>query len=207
MKKSTVHLFIFDTMADWEYGYAVAGINNPQFQKTPGAFKVKTVAMSGQPVTSIGGLRVAPEMVLEKLKPANSALLILPGGMAWDKKKNQEAAQLAAEFLAHCVPVAAICGATAGLARAGLLDKVPHTSNAQDYLAQTGYRGTAFYRDEPSVKSGHLITASSTGPLEFARDVFSALGIYSNEVLAAWYRLFKTGEAKYYADVMKAAQV
>lgn len=31
MKKSTVHLFVFDTMSDWEYGYLIAGINNPQF--------------------------------------------------------------------------------------------------------------------------------------------------------------------------------
>ena len=62
MKKSTVHLFIFDTMSDWEYGYAVAGINNRQFQKTPGAFEVKTVGLSDVAITSIGGLRVTPAM-------------------------------------------------------------------------------------------------------------------------------------------------
>ncbi len=28
-----VHLFVFDTLADWEPGYAVAGINNPRFQE------------------------------------------------------------------------------------------------------------------------------------------------------------------------------
>jgi hypothetical protein len=37
MKKATVHLFVFDTMSDWEYGYLAAGINNPQFQKYPGS--------------------------------------------------------------------------------------------------------------------------------------------------------------------------
>ena len=55
MKKSTFHLFVFDTMSDWEYGYLVAGINNPQFQKTPGRFRVKTVALSGEPIATMGG--------------------------------------------------------------------------------------------------------------------------------------------------------
>ena len=132
MKRSTVHLFVFDTMSDWEYGYLVAGINNPQFQQSPGKFKVKTVSLSDKPVVSIGGLKVVADMTIDKLKPSNSAMLVLPGGLAWDQKKNKEAALLAAEFLARGVPVAAICGATAGLARAGVLDAVPHTSNSKD---------------------------------------------------------------------------
>ena len=30
MSTSTVHLFVFDMMSDWEYGYLIAGVNNPQ---------------------------------------------------------------------------------------------------------------------------------------------------------------------------------
>lgn len=115
MKKSTVHLFVFDTMSDWEYGYLIAGINNPQFQKTPGRFKVKTVSLSDKPIATMGGLRVIPDLTLDKLKSSSSGMLVLPGGKAWDMKKNKEAAQLAADFLAKGTPVAAICGATAGL--------------------------------------------------------------------------------------------
>ena len=54
MKKSTIHLFVFDTMSDWEYGHRIAGINNPQCLKTPGRFKVKTVALSDRPFTPPG---------------------------------------------------------------------------------------------------------------------------------------------------------
>jgi putative intracellular protease/amidase len=205
MKHSTVHLFIFDTMSDWEYGYAIAGVNNPQFQSAPGTFKVKTVALLNKPVTSMGGMRVTPDMTLDKLKPGSSVMLVLPGGVAWDKKKNKEAAQLALEFLAKQVPVAAICGATAGLARTGLLDTVPHTSNSKDYIAQTGYKGGSLYRDSPTVRSGNLITASAMSPVEFAREIFSSLGIYSEKVLAAWYNLYKTGDAKYFAELIKAS--
>jgi len=205
MKKSTVHLFVFDTMSDWEYGYLIAGINNPQFQKTPGRLAVKTVGLSEKPITTMGGLRVAPHLTLDKLKPGNSAMLVLPGGTAWDKKKNKEAAQLAADFLAKGTAVAAICGATAGLARIGLLDNMPHTSNSKEYIAATGYKGAAFFRDKPAVKSGKLITAPAMSPLEFAREVFLELGVYSDSVLAAWYKLYKTGDAKYFAALMKAA--
>lgn len=201
MKKSVVHLFVFDTMSDWEYGYLVAGINNPQFQAKPGQFKIKTVALSEKPVVSIGGLKIIPDLTLDKLKPTNSAMLVLPGGSAWDKKKNKAAAQLAAEFLAKEIPVSAICGATAGLAREGILDAIPHTSNSKEYIAQTGYKGEEFYREEPAVKSGNLITASAMSSLEFAREIFSTLGIYSDEILSAWYNLYKTGNAKYFVKL------
>jgi putative intracellular protease/amidase len=49
-------------------------------------------------------------------------MLILPGGVAGDEGKNREAIEVARVFLDSRVPVAAICGATAGLARGGLLD-------------------------------------------------------------------------------------
>ncbi len=205
MRKSTVHFFVCDTMSDWEYGYAIAGINTPTFQAAPGKFKIKTVGMSDKAVTSAGGLRVEPEMTLAGLKSSDSVMLILPGGALWDKECNGEAVEAAAGFLTDNVPVAAICGATAGLARAGLLDEIAHTSNSKDYIAQTGYKGAAFYRDEPSVVAGKLITAAAMSPVEFARDVFAMLGIYSDKVLAAWYALYKTGNAKYFAELMKAA--
>ena len=205
METSTVHLYVFDTMSDWEYGFAIAGINDRTFQTGPVAFRIKTVAASVEPVVSAGGLHVVPEMTLTQLKPEDSALLILPGGALWDKKGNAGAAQIGGAFLANGVPVAAICGATAGLARAGLLDDVPHTSNSKEYIQQTGYGGARFYREQPSVVSGKLITAAAMSPVEFARDIFATLRIYSANVLAAWYGLYKTGDARYFADLQEAA--
>lgn len=204
MKKSTVHLFVFDTMSDWEYGYAIAGLNNPQFQKAPGSLEVKTISLTGQPVTSIGGLRVSADLAIDQLKPSASAMLVLPGGAAWDQKQNAEAADLAAAFIAAGTPVAAICGATAGLASRGLLDHVPHTSNAKGYIAATGYAGGGHFRDEPAVTSGHLITASAMGALEFAQEIFTMLDLYSGPTLAAWYSLYKTGDARYFGALMKS---
>lgn len=203
--KRKVHLFIFDGMADWEIGYLTAGIHNPAFQRAPGSLAIRTVALSDRPVKTAGGLRVLPDMLLSALKPGASAMLVLPGGAAWDQKKNKGAAAMAAVFLDQHVPVAAICGATAGLARAGLLDDVEHTSNAREYLTHTGYAGAEHYHDEPAFTAGQLITASGVHPLEFARHVFALLDVYPHRVLAAWYQLYKTGHPKYYAALMKAS--
>ncbi|HEX2211355.1 MAG TPA: DJ-1/PfpI family protein [Longimicrobium sp.] len=196
MQPKTVHLFVYDTLADWEPGYAVAGINNPAHQREPGRYRVRTVGVGTAPVTTTGGVRIVPDMAADGLDPAESAMLILPGGDVWDGGGGvPEAVEKARAFLAAGVPVAAICGATAGLARGGLLDDVDHTSNAAEYLAFTGYGGAGRYRGEPAVRDGTLITASGTAPLEFAREIFRALDLYEPRVLDAWYALFKTGDA------------
>ena len=67
MKQQDVHLYVFDSLADWEPSYAIAGINNPQFQKNPGSFRVRTVALQKTPVSTIGGICIKPDLLLEEL--------------------------------------------------------------------------------------------------------------------------------------------
>ncbi len=196
---SAVHLFVFDTMADWEAAFAIAGINNPQFQLTPGRYRVTTVGASREPVTTVGGMRILPDAVLDDVFPGKSAMLILPGGQLWESGGNTAAVGKAREFVAARVPVAAICAATLALARAGVLDERVHTSNAREYLAASGYRGGGLYRDVGAVTDGKLITASGLAPVDFAYEIFKMLSLYSEASLEAWYALFKTGDAsKYY---------
>jgi len=153
----------------------------------------------------MGGLRVVPDGTLARLEPRRSAMLILPGGAAWEVGGNDAAVAAARAFLDAGVPVAAICGATFGLARAGLLDDRPHTSNAREYLAQSGYAGGALYRDEPAVTDRDLITASGVMPVDFARAIFARLELFPPQVLDAWYGLYKTGEARYFHELVAAA--
>jgi transcriptional regulator GlxA family with amidase domain len=81
----TVHLFVFDTLADWETGYAIAGINNLDAQTNPGRYQIKTVGLTTEPVTTIGGVKILPDLTLAEMEP--DAMLILPGGEAWDEGK------------------------------------------------------------------------------------------------------------------------
>jgi putative intracellular protease/amidase len=205
----TVHLFVFDTMADWEAAYAVAAINNPRFGSAPNSgprradsgsvgdvrYRVATVAATLAPVTTMGGVRIEPDITIDCVSPDDSAMLILPGGCRWEIGHNTEALELAAQFIACGVPVAAICAATVALARAGLLDHLRHTSNAREYLISTGYRGTAFYCGAPAVTDSNVITATGLAPVDFAREIFKVLNLYSPETIEAWYSMFSHCEA------------
>ena len=203
MTEETVHCYVFDTLADWEHGFAVAGIHNTQFHRVPNRWRVRTVAPHADPIVTSGGVRIVPDMTLDELSPSDSRMLILPGGDTWDEGGNLEAVEKAREFLDAGVPVAAICGATAGLARGGLLDERRHTSNAREYIAATGYRGGALYQDEPAVTDGDLITAASMAPLQFAYHIYKRLDLYAPDVLEAWYGLFSTRKPEYFAELLR----
>lgn len=191
-QQKTVHLFVLDTMADWEAGYAVAGINQPMFQLNPGRYQVRTVGATRDPVRTMGGITILPDMALDELRAEDSAMLMLPGAASWDEGAHGDAVEKARTFLAAGVPVAAICGATGALARGGVLDARPHTSNAREYLAwQTGYAGSEQYVDAPAHRDGDLITASGTAPVDFARAIFERLELYAPAALDAWYALYK----------------
>lgn len=187
----TVHLAVYDTFSDWEPGHATAHINRPLWHREPGTWQVKTVGLSAEPVTSMGGMRVTPDVVLADLTPEDSAMLILPGfDVEHDPTAFGPFVAKAQEFLAAGVPVAAICGATFGLAAAGLLDSRPHTSNAAEYLAYSGYSGGEHFVYELAVTDGDLITATGTRPVEFARAILGRLEIFEPHILEAWYQLY-----------------
>ena len=206
MERSTVHVAVYDTLADWEYGHAVARIRNPLGQREPGRFQVVTVAESPDPVTTMGGFRILPDLVLADLRPQDSAMLLLPGADRWEEENGNAAfARKAREFLAAGVPVAAICGATLGLAREGLLDDRDHTSSAADYVGSTGYRGAERYREELAVTDGNVITAGAAAPIEFAREVLVRLEAYPPEVLDAWYRMFAKNDASAFSALAAQA--
>ncbi|MFF3328836.1 type 1 glutamine amidotransferase family protein [Streptomyces sp. NPDC002888] len=199
MTRKRVHLAVYDTYADWETGHATAYLARA-------GYEVRTVGPSAEPVRSIGGLRVQPDLALDAVRPQDSSLLILPGADLWDTSDDLAPfARTARAFLDAEVPVAAICGATAGLAREGLLDDRAHTSAVSFYLAATGYGGGERYVDTDAVGDRGLITAGPTEPVAFAREIFRLLGVYEGEVLDAWYRLFHDSDAQAYAVLEKAA--
>jgi putative intracellular protease/amidase len=199
MKNSPVHLFVFEGMADWEAAFAVACINHPRFQEIPGRYGIKTAARSLAPIRTMGGVRIMPDMTIDEVCPAESSMLILPGGDAWEAGGNLEALERAHAFILSGVPVAAICAATLALARIGQLDNRLHTSNDSAYLAASGYRGNPLYRDVPAITDGNVITASGLAPIEFAREIASLLHLYAPSTLDAWYSLYKHGDAsKFY---------
>ena len=127
MSSRNVHLFVFDSMADWEAAFAIAGINSPQFQREPGRYRVVTAGLTREPITTMGGMRILPDTTLSEIDLEHSAMLILPGGDRWESCGNADAIEMARVFFVEGIPVAAICAATLALARAGMLDDFHHT--------------------------------------------------------------------------------
>jgi putative intracellular protease/amidase len=205
MTATKVHMAVYDMLADWEVGFATAHINKQSWQRRPGRYAMVTVAESRESATTMGGVRITPNMSLADLRPQDSAMLMLAGADTWlGDGGNAAFAEKAREFLEAGVPVAAICGATAGLAAEGLLDDRRHTSNAAEFLAATGYGGAERYIDAPAVTDGDLITASATAPVEFAREVLARLDVYEPTVLAAWYKLYGLHDPAGYFELMAA---
>lgn len=201
MTKKTVHVAVYDTLADWEVGAATAQIANGSWHREPGTFEVVTVGLTTEPVTTMGRLRVTPDLALADLHAADSAMLILPGADLWEGEELVGFGDKARQFVEAGVPVAAICGATFGLARQGLLDDRAHTSNAAEYLVYSGYRGSDHYVDAPAVTDRDVITADAMSPFEFAREIFARLDLYEPRVLEAWYKLFAQKDPAGYATL------
>jgi putative intracellular protease/amidase len=200
----TVHIVAFDTMADWEIGHLTAHLSNGRHQRGSGEFRIATVGLSADPVRTMGGLQVVPDLTLDQLIPAASAMLVLPGGDTWESGAHPAYVEKAVGFLDAGVPVAAICGATFALAAAGLLDARPHTSNDPGYLAASGYAGTGHYVDQPAVVDGDLVTASGVAPVHFARAVFERLDAYEPHVLASWFKLYADRDPAGFFELMSA---
>jgi putative intracellular protease/amidase len=202
MSTRTAHLAVYDTLAEMEVGHLLAELRTGRFTGTP--FDVVTVAAAREPVTTMGGVRVLPDMLLADLDPADSDLLVLPGAEMWDAGGGEPFAATAGRFLDAGVPVAAICGATAGLARAGLLDSRKHTSAAPEYLAATGYAGGDSYVDERAVADGDLVTAGPQSPVQFARATLGRLGLASPETLDAYEGVFHRADPAAFPALMGA---
>lgn len=200
----TVHLAAFDTMADWEFGYLTAHLANGQHQKRPGGLRIATVGLTTAPIRTMGGLQVLPDLALDQLDSAASAMLVLPGGETWESGANAAYVEKAVAFLGAGMPVAAICGATFALAAAGVLDARPHTSNDPAYLAASGYAGAKHYVAEPAVLDGDLVTASGVAPVHFARAVFERLEVYEPHVLASWFKLYADRDPAGFFELMSA---
>lgn len=81
---NTVYLYVFDTMADWEVGYLTAELNSGRYYKkglTPS--RVVTVGIDKSFVTTMGGLKILPDIEHDECNIESADAFILPGGNTW----------------------------------------------------------------------------------------------------------------------------
>ena len=187
--KQNVYILVMDGLADWEPSFALAEINKSS------KYNVVSVGFTGQPVTTMGGLKLIPDILLDDVQSAEAAIFILPGGNMWEHFSDTDFSQFLRDLHKAQVPIAAICGATLAVIRAGLTHEVYHTSNDLQYLHYVlpDYTDTAFYVNEFATSDRNLITANGLGSIEFAREIFKQLQLFSEEGIENWYQMFKHG--------------
>ncbi|MDO4275058.1 MAG: type 1 glutamine amidotransferase family protein [Eubacteriales bacterium] len=203
----TIYVYVLDTAADWELGHITSELNSGRFfKKDVQPISLRTVSYSKEPIKTMGGLTVMPDCFIDDIVVNEKSVLLLPGADTWNDAKHDAIIKKAEELLLAGATVCAICGATAALANAGLLDKRPHTSNGIGFLDMVSpcYKGQSFYIDKPSVADNNLITAGSTGALLWAKQIIGHLNVFQPDTLEHWYEYFNTGEPKHFFALMQS---
>ncbi len=187
--KKNIYVFLFNGFSDWEISYLTPEINKSE------QFELVYFSKNGNPVTSMGGLQITPTNSLNELKFEDVDMLILPGGTAWEKGGNTEIEELAKNVFEKGKPIAAICAATTYIGQLGLLNNLKHTSNDLNYLKGIApdYCGDENYQNSLAVTDRNIITAKGIAPIEFAREIFKTIGLYSDDTIEKWFQLFKNG--------------
>lgn len=210
MQTKKAYLYVFHTMSDWEYGYLIAELNSGRYFKNDLApLKVVTVGATKEMITTMGGLNIKPDISLDECTLESKDLIILPGGTTWGEDIHQPILKKVGEALKLGTIVAAICGATEGLANIGYLDSRKHTSNNLEYMKMVcpNYKGEEFYERGPAVSDENLVTASGIAPLEFTTEVLKILDVFAPDTLHSWYNLHKTHRPEYFFQLMNSITI
>lgn len=187
--KKKIYVFLFDGYSDWEISYLT-----PEIAKDE-RFDLVYFSETGNKVTSMGGLQVIPNTSLDNLIIEEVKLLILPGGVAWEKREITTINNLVLGLFKKGNTIAAICGATFYLGQLGILNNLNHTSNDLNYLKAVvpEYDGQVNYQNKLAVTDKNIITANGIAPVEFAVEIFKKIELKPDAEIEKWFQLFKNG--------------
>jgi len=189
MDIQNIYIFLFDGFSDWEISYLT-----PELKKSE-KVNLKYFSIDGLEITSVGGLKIIPDLSIQELNLDNTTALILPGGSAWEEQSIKGINKLVETLNSKNKTIAAICSATTFLGQTGYLDNVKHTSNAIDYLKYIApkYKGDKNYQSGLAISDKNIITANGFSPIEFAREIFKSINLKSEKDIEKWFQLFKNG--------------
>lgn len=207
--KDTIYLYLFNDYADWEIGYLIGEIGRKEmFRSDVTPPQLVMVAKTKDPIKSLGGLTVLPDVTLDEIDFDKALGLILPGGDSWlEQGEHDEVLEVAQQLLDQEKAVGAICAATAAIVKNGVVGDRRHTSNDLGWLKYVipDYEEVN-YQVSPAVLDDHLITANGTAPLEFAAKVFEELDLSTPAIIESWLRMNKTSEAKDFYEYIEAVE-
>lgn len=175
----TIAVLLTQGFADWEYAL-IGGTGGPFHGVT-----IWYVTPTPGVITSQGGLQANVRHSVDYLEDLAPDAIAVIGGTIWETPDAPDLSGLLRAHHDRGATIAGICGGTLALARAGLLDQVPHTSNDPTFLSTHGgvYQGAAQYKTSArAVSADRIITAPGTAPVSFAAALFRAVGVDDGQV-------------------------
>ena len=174
-----ISLILTPGFADWEYAF-IAGTASPFY-----GIEVRFFAPTTGQINSQGGLAVTIDSNLQQCLDWKPDVVAVIGGMVWESVEAPDIRDFLHASRSDGATIAGICGGTLALARAGLLDDIPHTSNSADFLQKNAvsYEGHARYQNSRvAVVADRIITAPGPAPVSFTCAVFEGAGL-SSEII------------------------
>jgi putative intracellular protease/amidase len=177
MSMTRIAIALTEDFADWECALLMA------VARSYLGVEIRTASPDGRPVTSMGGLKVTPDLAYDAVDAETFDALIIPGGLSWENDTAPDFTAKVVEFHGAGKVVGGICAAASALAATGVLNDVAHTGNRlASHQKYPGYRGGALYRDQPqAVSDGKVITAPGNSPVTFTMEILKALDLWSTE--------------------------
>lgn len=169
-----VAVILTQGFADWEYAL-VAGTGGPFY-----GLDVRFFAPEIGEVRSQGGLVAVVSHRLDEIPQWSPQVVVVVGGTIWASENAPDIGGVLKGQHTGGGVVAGICGGTLALARAGLLNETPHTSNDADFLGQNakGYSGSVHFRESAAaISSNRVLTAPGTAPVSFTAAIFESAGL------------------------------
>ncbi|MCP2035446.1 putative intracellular protease/amidase [Planomicrobium sp. HSC-17F08] len=200
MSVKEVLFVVLEEYADWEAASIAAALNEEP-ETGERKYQVKTVSLSKNPVTSIGGFRVVPDYTVDEVGDDFAGVMLI-GGNSWHKEESKPVMELVQKALDAGKVLGAICGATEFLGMNGVLNNIQHTGNRLDELQEAAgenYTNASRYVEQQAVRDGNIITANGSAFLEFGKEVMTLLESAPQEEIDEWYDFFKSG----YYEFMK----
>lgn len=177
MPQKQIYVLLYDEFADFEIIQALFLLREEQ---------ITFVGFKEQVYTSICQLKVLANMQVADVNIDDVDLLLIPGGEPKHLITNpalvrnvEELNTLLRALDQNKTKIAAICGGPTFLAHAGLLSNRKCTGSvAED--EKRFFTGTLFH-DVDVVRDGHILTAQGHAFTEFALEIGTMLGLFSDD--------------------------
>ena len=190
MEDKIILYVLTEYWCEWEGAYAVDYINAYSDN-----YEVKTISVDGEPQMGMSGITSMVDYSIGSFDEWNDvALVIMPGGLTWERNDYPEIKTLVRKALERNIPVCAICGATTFLCRNGFLNSVRHTGDSREWFLEQkeyGYTGEDLYEEKQVVYDGGIMTANETAAVEFAYEILNILDVDTQEDRDRWFAEFQ----------------